>query len=64
MNLEEGYKWVPFKGVSIPRPEKWFKFTSKDIYVFFVELVAQTGVFQTGVTLQVYRNLKKTYKGP
>ncbi|MFT5422162.1 MAG: hypothetical protein ACI9D5_002929 [Candidatus Endobugula sp.] len=60
----DGYSWVTFRGVAIPKPNSWFEFKKQGTYVTSIESVKEEGIFETGATIQVVRDVQDTYKNP
>ncbi len=57
----EGYAWVLFRGVAIQRPTHWNEFEKNGAYCSSIESVPDKGIFETGVTIHVYRDVSKQY---
>ncbi len=54
-----GYVWKVFRGVAIQRPIKWHEHSEGGTYCSSVESVSENGMFETGVTVEVLRDVKK-----
>lgn len=60
-----GYVWKVFRGVAIQRPAKWNEYSEGGTYCSSVESVSENRMFETGVTIQVIRDVeKKTSRSP
>ncbi len=62
--LATDFQWVYFKGLSAPIPKDWNRFSKGDTFVSSVESVKEEGIFETGLTIQAYKNVQKKYKAP
>lgn len=61
---KEGYSWVLFRGVALQRPIGWHEQMEGGSYCSSVESVPENGLFETGVTIQVIREVSNAYKMP
>ncbi|PHQ64831.1 MAG: hypothetical protein COB99_07445 [Sulfurimonas sp.] len=59
-----GYSWKVFRGVAIPKPDAWFEFEDQGVYTTSLESVQKNGIFETGATIQVVRNIQVKHKAP
>jgi len=58
----EGFRWVLFRGVALMRPISWHEYSLGNTYCSSIESVPDNGKFETGVTVQVLRNIRKKTK--
>ncbi|MES9856906.1 MAG: hypothetical protein ABW166_09925 [Sedimenticola sp.] len=59
-----GFEWVTHAGVVLPRPIKWHEHMDGYTYSTSIESVPEEGVFQTGATIQVIRDVQSKYGIP
>ena len=59
-----GYVWVTHRGVAIPKPSAWFEHRAQGTYATSVESIKEHGIFETGATIQVIRDVQKRYGSP
>jgi len=55
----EGLRWAVFKGVAIQRPVHWHEYAKGNTYTSSVESVPEKGIFETGLTIQILRDVEK-----
>jgi len=55
----EGLKWAVFKGVAIQHPVNWHEYAQGNTYTSSVESVPENGIFETGLTVQILRDVEK-----
>lgn len=58
----ENFSWVLFRGVALLHPIAWHEYQKSGTYCSSVESVEEKGAFETGVTLQVFRDVKQQHK--
>ena len=64
LELTNDFQWVYFKGLSAPIPKDWNRFSKGDTYVSSVEDIKEEGIFETGLTIQTFKNVQEKYKAP
>lgn len=62
--LPNGYAWVTHRGVAIPKPNAWFEHRAQGTYATSVESIKEHGIFETGATIQVVRDVQKRHGLP
>ncbi len=59
-----GYEWTYFKGIAILKPHNWTDYKIENTYITSLEPFKEKGIFETGLTIQVLRNVQAKYKNP
>ncbi|MCE3255179.1 MAG: hypothetical protein K0R25_673 [Rickettsiaceae bacterium] len=55
----KGFKWIMFQGVALRKPIAWSEYKTDKVYTSSVESVSKKGKFETGITIQRIRNVRK-----